>query len=313
MSDDALRVKLEGGEALLEVTRERYRQLISALSSRRRDQKLRELATVAREAQRADQQLRRTLARAVKHAEREGWPRGALSTLILEVRAADVRLRELLGEETLDEVVTRALTTPHRVTKTTRHAVLAALFPDDVFTRTADALDAFLRAPTVERFDALNTEDVEAAWRRLEAFDASLARWVHDERELPLGRAKRATEVLDGHVTDVLTTCFVAVAVTSDERVPCFRFCLARAVDGAARLPASPRSSLLMLSNELSGHPASRPALAGGRRQVLDWAREADRLAGDDWRSLRAWLRSLKPRRLLPDPVDGPERLVDLL
>ncbi|MGV3622535.1 MAG: hypothetical protein ACO1OB_17075 [Archangium sp.] len=309
MSDDALRTKLEGGEVLLELTRVRYRQLVPALMSRNWQAKLRELSQLARETAADDAQLRVTLARAVRHAEGE---KGALASLIREVHEADQQLRRRLGENTLSELVEKVLTTPHRVTRIARLAVLAALLPkSEELDRLATALG------NVDAFDG-STEVLDDAWKKVEAVDPSLLKFLREADVLPEGaraliRARRAKEHFDGHVSDVLSVRFVAVKINDGERIHCFRFSRRRAIDGAASLPMNPRNALLMLANELSGQPTERPPLLGGRTRVLELAAHADQQQTDDWKALRAWLRSLKPRRLLPNPTHGPERLVELL
>lgn len=309
MSEASLRTKLEGGEVLLELTRTRYRQLLPALMSRGWEQKLRELSQLARETAADDAQLRVTLARAVRHAAGE---RGALASLIHEVHEADQKLRARLGDNSLAELVEKVLTTPHRVTRIARLAVLAALLPEsEPLDRLATALE------NVEEFDG-TTEVLEEAWKKVEAVDPSLLTFLREADVLPAGaraliRARRAQEHREGHLRDVLAARFVAVKINPEERINAFRFSLRRAEDGAAQLPMNPRNALLMLANELSGQPEERPPLLGGRARVLELATVADQQQTDDWKALRAWLRSLKPRRLLPDPTGGPERLVDLL
>lgn len=325
MSDDALRTKLEGTEPLLRAVHLRLRKLVSALSSRRWEAELRALAADVR-AHVADDALHRALSHAVRHAEAEGWPRGALSTLIRSVRDDDAALRAQLERRghPLDVLLHEVLTAPHRVAPERRLDVLTALFPDEdpALRSFADAVDAFRREPTVATFDAASAHDlapVDAAWQRVQTVDPHLARWLR-ETALPVSagarlvlRAHRAREHLEGHFTDVLAHRFVAVTLRDDEKGRCFRFCLARAHDGAARLSSSPRDALLMLANELSGQPTTRPALVGGRTQVEAWARAADTQQDDDWKALRAWLRSLKPVRALPPLQRGPETLLDLL
>lgn len=317
MSDDVLRTKLEGGEVLLELTRTRYRQLVPMLLSRQWEQKLREHSQLARETAADDSQLRAVLARAVRHAQGE---QGAMASLIREVHEADQKLRARLGEVELGALVNRVLTTPHRVTRIARLAVLAALLPE------SEALDALPteQSLTAENVDALiehwqrDGHVLETTWRRVQEVDPSLLTFLREADVLPAGakaliRARRAQEHFDGHVNDLLATRFVAVKPTAEERLACLRFSLRRAVDGAAMLPMNPRNALLMLANELSGQPEARPPLVGGRSRVLELAAHADQLQSADWKALRAWLRSLKPRRLLPNPTNGPERLSDLL
>lgn len=275
VSDEDLRRQLEGGEVLLERTRARYRQLLPALSS---PPKLRALHQLARETARDDDQLRITLTRAVKHAENASWPKGPTSTLIREVRDAEPKFREL------ERRVNEALTSPHRVTKELRDVVLEAL----------------LREPI----------DLDRDWARVEHVDPALIDYLRETEKLP---STAAALIKARRELESLTSRFIVVKITDAERKRCFEFARARETDGAARLPSSPRNALLMLANELSGQPESRPPLVGGRTQVLEWANLADKLQNDDWKAVRAWLRSLKPRRLLPNPTNGPELLVDLL
>jgi len=96
-SDDELRRKLEAAAPLLEATRTRYRALVPALSSWGWRQRLRELADVAREVARTDDEVALCLQRATRRAEVEAWPEGEVRTLLLEVTAQRAQLTAALA------------------------------------------------------------------------------------------------------------------------------------------------------------------------------------------------------------------------
>lgn len=93
-SDEELRRKLEAAAPLLEATRTRYRALIPALQAWGWRQRLREVADIAREVARTDDEVRHALERASRRAEAESWPEGEVRTLLQDTTA----LREKLSE-----------------------------------------------------------------------------------------------------------------------------------------------------------------------------------------------------------------------
>ena len=105
-SDDELRRKLEDAAPLLEATRTRYRALVPALTSWGWRQRLREVADIAREVARTDEQVGLSLQRAARRAEGEGWPEGAVRTLLEDVSALRAQLGAVL-ERRLEQAPAR--------------------------------------------------------------------------------------------------------------------------------------------------------------------------------------------------------------
>ncbi len=332
--DDELRTKLEGAHARFAAMLPKVRAVTSALSARRWEDEVRALAAVVREVDQPDVELTRALAR----AEVEQWPRSEVTKVLYALRDARAALTGALRRRsngTLTELLATLIGAPRAVARDARWAAAEeALSGADALVRAlrelATVTERALAAPlSLADFSALEEKwsvtALQDAWQRVEAIDTTggVARTLSSRRARPLavGAAVSALldaqfwrDALDGHLADVLRVRFAAVTITAAERLPVFRWALERAHDGAARLtPLSPRHALLMLANELSGQPESRPALHGGLAQVREWAQLADSHQDADWKALRAWLRSLKPVRALPAPSRGAELLSDLL
>lgn len=193
-SQEEQRRTLEAAAPLLEATRARYRALLPALTAWGWRQRLRAVAELAREVARTDDEVEQALARARRRAEVEGWPGGAVRTLLEEV----ARLRTELGV-----AVERRLERPGRPGEglgALLGAVLGTPRPVPLGEREAAAEEALTLdqavVPALQSFgaalEALFGRPLERARRlpfTLAEFDHLLSGWPEGARALAQGWA----------------------------------------------------------------------------------------------------------------------------